>query len=243
MLLNVVRVLFVLVASGLGLRLALASATTGLLVFLGVLTLTVVVLAIDMLTPRKKVQSISAVYLGLIVGLILSNYLQIAAGPMLSAFRLTERAVIELKPIVEGILTVILCYVCVSTLIQTKDDFRFIIPYIEFSREVKGARPLVLDTSVIIDGRIADVAEAHVLDQPLIVPRFVLLELQGIADSSDKLRRNRGRRGLDILNKLQKSPGIDEPVPVQWTPRSAMSVIHGRPVRALATNREPAVGG
>ena len=209
MLLNVVRVLFVLVASGLGLRLALASATTGLLVFLGVLTLTVVVLAIDMLTPRKKVQSISAVYLGLIVGLILSNYLQIAAGPMLSAFRLTERAVIELKPIVEGILTVILCYVCVSTLIQTKDDFRFIIPYIEFSREVKGARPLVLDTSVIIDGRIADVAEAHVLDQPLIVPRFVLLELQGIADSSDKLRRNRGRRGLDILNKLQKSPGID----------------------------------
>ncbi len=108
-----------------------------------------------------------------------------------------------------GILTVIICYVCVSTLLQTKDDFRFIIPYMEFSKEIKGSRPLVLDTSVVIDGRIADVAETRVIDQPLIVPRFVLQELQGIADSSDKLRRNRGRRGLDILNKLQKSTGVE----------------------------------
>ena len=99
---------------------------------------------------------------------------------------------------------IFICYVCVSTLLQTKDDFRFIIPYMEFSKEIKGARPLVLDTSVVIDGRIADVAETRVLDQPLVVPRFVLQELQGIADSSDKLRRNRGRRGLDILNRLRE---------------------------------------
>ena len=104
---------------------------------------------------------------------------------------------------------IFICYVCISTLLQTKDDFRFIIPYVEFSKEVKGARPLVLDTSVVIDGRIADVAETRVIDQPMIIPRFVLQELQSIADSSDKLRRNRGRRGLDILNRLQKSPGIE----------------------------------
>jgi uncharacterized protein YacL len=108
-----------------------------------------------------------------------------------------------------GVLMIFICYICVSTLLQTKDDFRFIIPYMEFSKEVKGARPLVLDTSVVIDGRIADVAETRVIDQPLIVPRFVLQELQGIADSSDKLRRNRGRRGLDILSRLQKSAGIE----------------------------------
>ncbi len=104
---------------------------------------------------------------------------------------------------------IFICYVCISTLLQTKDDFRFIIPYMEFSKEIKGARPLVLDTSVVIDGRIADVAETRVIDQPMVVPRFVLQELQSIADSSDKLRRNRGRRGLDILNRLQKSPGIE----------------------------------
>jgi uncharacterized protein YacL len=110
---------------------------------------------------------------------------------------------------VSSVFMILLCYICVSTLLQTKDDFRFIIPYVEFSREVKGARPLVLDTSVVIDGRIADVAETRVIDQPMVVPRFVLQELQSIADSSDKLRRNRGRRGLDILNRLQKSPGIE----------------------------------
>ncbi len=107
------------------------------------------------------------------------------------------------------LILIFICYVCISTLLQTKDDFRFIIPYVEFSKEVKGARPLVLDTSVVIDGRIADVAETRVIDQPMMIPRFVLQELQSIADSSDKLRRNRGRRGLDILNRLQKSPGIE----------------------------------
>jgi len=67
----------------------------------------------------------------------------------------------------------------------------------------------ILDTSVIIDGRIADICEAGFLDGPLVVPQFVLHELQQIADSSDSLKRNRGRRGLDILKKIQQSPELD----------------------------------
>jgi uncharacterized protein YacL len=98
---------------------------------------------------------------------------------------------------------------CISFLLQTKDDFRFVIPYVEFSKEVKGRRPYILDTSVVIDGRIADVVEANVLDSQLIMPRFVITELQAIADSSDRLRRSRGRRGLDILNKLRSNPKVD----------------------------------
>jgi rRNA-processing protein FCF1 len=100
-------------------------------------------------------------------------------------------------------------FMCVSFVMQTKDDFRFVIPYVEFSKETKGPRALVLDTSVIIDGRIADIAETNILESELIVPRFVLAELQAIADSDDKLKRNRGRRGLDVLNKLQGSGKID----------------------------------
>jgi uncharacterized protein YacL len=61
----------------------------------------------------------------------------------------------------------------------------------------------ILDTSVIIDGRIADICESHFIEGPLIVPKFVLDELQQIADSSDSLRRNRGRRGLEILRRMQ----------------------------------------
>lgn len=68
--------------------------------------------------------------------------------------------------------------------------------------------PKILDTSVIIDGRIADITKSGFIEGPLIVPNFVLEELQHIADSSDALKRNRGRRGLDILNKIQKEPYV-----------------------------------
>jgi uncharacterized protein YacL len=107
------------------------------------------------------------------------------------------------------LITLIFCYICVSTLVQTKDDFRFIIPYVEFSKQVKGGRPLVLDTSVIIDGRIADICDTKIIDTQLIVPRFVLQELQNIADSADKLKRNRGRRGMDMLKRMQNNPKVD----------------------------------
>lgn len=69
--------------------------------------------------------------------------------------------------------------------------------------------PKVLDTSVIIDGRVADLCETGFLEGTFLVPRFILEELQHIADSSDSLKRARGRRGLDILNKIQKMPGVD----------------------------------
>ena len=67
----------------------------------------------------------------------------------------------------------------------------------------------ILDTSVIIDGRIADVCETGFLDGTLVIPQFVLKELQLVADSGDSLKRNRGRRGLDILQKIQKMAGVD----------------------------------
>lgn len=67
----------------------------------------------------------------------------------------------------------------------------------------------LLDTSVLIDGRIADVCETHFLDGTLGLPRFVLHELQMVADSSDSLKRQRGRRGLEVLQRMQKMPGLD----------------------------------
>ena len=66
----------------------------------------------------------------------------------------------------------------------------------------------ILDTSVIIDGRIADIVETGFLDGVLVIPQFVLRELQMVADSADSMKRNRGRRGLDILQKIQKDPAL-----------------------------------
>jgi uncharacterized protein YacL len=68
---------------------------------------------------------------------------------------------------------------------------------------------MLLDTSVIIDGRIADIIQTRFIEGRLVIPRFVLRELQQIADSQDALKRNRGRRGLDILNKIQKTSSLD----------------------------------
>ena len=89
---------------------------------------------------------------------------------------------------------------------SNKEDFSLIIPYVRFKSQSKPENVLVLDTSVIIDGRIADLIEARFIEGTLVVPRFVLRELQVIADSSDPVRRDRGRRGLEMLNRLRQNP-------------------------------------
>jgi uncharacterized protein YacL len=208
MLLIILRAVFVLVIAGLGVRMAKIVGENDLanpyMIFVALMLGAIAVVAGDLLTPRKRIQTISALYFGVIVGIFLATLINDAIQPAMLLYLHPK-----VHMAVSSVISIVMCYICTSTLLQTKDDFRFIIPYVEFSKEVKGAKPLVLDTSVVIDGRIADVAETRVLDQPMVVPRFVLQELQSIADSSDKLRRNRGRRGLDILNRLQKSPGIE----------------------------------
>ena len=209
MLLIIIRAIFMLVVAGLAAQTAKVVGANQLinnpwLVFVGIMVAAAALVVGDILTPRKKIQTISGVYFGVLVGVFLSYLVREALQPTLDLF-LHAKVHVWFS----SFLTLFVCYICISVLLQTKDDFRFIIPYMEFSKEIKGAKPLVLDTSVVIDGRIADVAETRVLDQPMVVPRFVLQELQSIADSSDKLRRNRGRRGLDILNRLQKSPGVE----------------------------------
>lgn len=168
------------------------------------------ILFTDVREPNKQIAVISALYLGLLLGLLLGWLFSLALDPIIEAtYSGTAAQTKTVTLIWRTALTIMSCYVTITTLLQTRDDFRFIIPYVEFAKEIKGGRPLVLDTSVIIDGRIADLCDTRVVDTRLIVPRFVLQELQGIADSSDKLKRNRGRRGLDVLKRLQGNPKID----------------------------------
>src|SRR6266403_1850865 len=88
---------------------------------------------------------------------------------------------------------------------SNKEDFSLIIPYVRFAPQNKPDHLLLLDTSVIIDGRIADLIEANFMEGMIVVPRFVLKELQQIADSSDPIKRARGRRGLEMLNRIQRN--------------------------------------
>ena len=92
---------------------------------------------------------------------------------------------------------------------SNKEDFSLIIPYVRFSPQNKPDNLLLLDTSIIIDGRIADLIEIGFIEGLVVVPRFVLLELQQIADSADDIKRARGRRGFEVVNRLQRNTKIE----------------------------------
>jgi uncharacterized protein YacL len=160
------------------------------------------VIGLDAVFRRKDISVISAVFFGMMVGLVVAALL----APVVDMYGTIPERV---RDVIKIAVAAVASYLAVSLILQTKDDFRFIIPYIEFAKQQKGGRPLLLDTSVIIDGRIADIAETRFLNAPIVVPRFILHELQAIADSGDKLKRDRGRRGLDILNRLQTTAGVD----------------------------------
>lgn len=180
-----------------------------LALFVGLLAIGLAAIGFDVYWRQKDIKTLSALYFGLLLGLLFGYLFSSALISVIRPASFTDNRIWPFEAPIKLLVTLIFCYVCVSTLVQTKDDFRFIIPYIEFSKQVKGGRPLVLDTSVIIDGRIADICDTRVIDNKLIVPRFVLHELQSIADSSDKLKRNRGRRGMDMLKRMQGNPKVD----------------------------------
>jgi len=171
------------------------------------LGLIVFFLLLDILTPKRKLQALAGVFFGLLVGMLITAVLASAVDMVDETYGidLVPEAVLAIK----WMLGIGICYFTISIVMRTKDDFRFVIPYVEFAKQTKGSRPLILDTSAIVDGRIADLCESRLFDAPVVVPRFVLNELQLIADSADKLKRNRGRRGLDVLKKMQASPVID----------------------------------
>jgi uncharacterized protein YacL len=228
----------------------------GYTAFIAILGSGLLLVVTDVLLRNKQITTISAVYFGLLLGLLLGNILATALEPFVFELdtgltnspantvriqiqppprtkegeparkeeaRKDAEVSVAPEPATQGairnqaqrkallrlLICVACCYISISTLLQTKDEFRFIIPYVEFSKQVKGGRPLVLDTSVIIDGRIADICDTRFIDTKLIVPRFVLQELQSVADSSDKLKRNRGRRGLDMLKRMQNNPKVE----------------------------------
>ena len=189
---------------------ALGSSAVGLATFFLLVLFSIGVIAVDMAFPKKKIEWISAIYFGLLIGLVTTYVMQLALEPFFSdqpgeAAGQTD----SIRQSVTATLLLVFSYVGVSFILQTRNDFRFVIPYVEFQRNVKGVKPLILDTSVVIDGRIADVMETKIIDSPLLMPRFAIVELQHIADSADRNRRTRGRRGLDILSRLQNMQGVD----------------------------------
>jgi len=211
-LLYIIRGLFILVCAGVGLVGSRIITTWNdesifadpfkMVIFAVVLGLVAIVL--DVLLGRRSPAILGAVFAGIIVGGILAFFAAAAVSVLFpdpaEAYYATTAKLLS---------WVILTYLSVSIILQTKDNFRFVVPYIEFHRQMRGQKPIFLDTSAIIDGRIADLAATGVLEDPLVVPSFVLSELQAVADSSVSQRRMRGRRGLEVLSRLRSAGNVD----------------------------------
>ena len=160
-----------------------------------------VIIIIEVAMRRFSIRNLSAAVFGLIFGFFM-------AWILTSVLKLIPMD-IKLFSSLQIILILVFCYLGMVIAMRGKDEFNIVIPYVKFSRQDKKDDVVILDTSVIIDGRIADICQTRFIEGRIIIPRFVLKELQQIADSQDSLKRNRGRRGLDILNKIQKTSALD----------------------------------
>jgi uncharacterized protein YacL len=152
-----------------------------------------------------------AIILGIFMGLIAASLLTLPLSSLPAPFK-------QILPLASA---VVLCYLSIVILTLRQKDLSSALT---FFREERGGKSsstssasedsvILLDTSVIIDGRITDISKSGFIRSTLLVPNFVLMELQHIADSADSLRRNRGRRGMDVLQMLQN----ECPIPVRIT--------------------------
>ncbi len=160
-----------------------------------VFILSVVIVAFEIYIKRFQKEHVSKIFKGFIIGLIMG-----------AAFVAIARSFgIELPNFYRVIIYVCSLYIGIALISQL--DIGFGLVKSSTSKAIPGESLKILDTSVIIDGRIADIIDTKFIEGVLIVPKFVLDELQQIADSSDSVKRLRGRRGLDVLDRLKKDRG------------------------------------
>lgn len=199
---NLLRVLFITFCVAIGAN--ISTAVIGNLwpgLVLG-MVLGLVVVLIDRLLKGVSLRLFSSATFGLLLGLIFANLLM-ASEVLRYQSETMQWSVRLIVYAAFGYLGMMLA------MRSSRDEFSLIIPYVRFARETTQHEPLVVDTNVIIDGRIADLCATGFLSRSLIVPRFILDELQLLADSHEPTKRERGRRGLEILNQLQRSRDVE----------------------------------
>src|SRR4051812_15360359 len=198
---NLLRVLFVTFCGAIG-GIVTAETQNYYLpgVMIGVVFALIIVLA-DRLLKGVSLRAFSSATFGLLLGLLFAN-LFVASDILRYQSDSVQWAARLVIYCTFGYLGMMLA------MRSNRDEFSLIIPYVRFARETMQHEPLVIDTNIIIDGRIAELCASGFISSVLIVPRFVLSELQTLADSRDPLKRERGRRGLEMLNQLQNSRDI-----------------------------------
>ncbi len=199
-----IRIVFVVLCAAAGWLVAYASpdwdAYRARGVFFG-LSIGLLVVLTDVLLKGFSLRALSAVSFGLAMGALIAF--------LISTSPLFEKADEQNKFLARLALFLIITYLATVIALRGKDEFNLVIPYVRFVPHEVEVPLVVVDTSVLIDGRIARVCEAGFLSAALVIPSFVLKELRTVADSSDPQKQARGRRGLEVLNELRRIRNLD----------------------------------
>jgi len=162
--------------------------------------LAAIMILLEMGMRKVSVKGLSSAVFGLIFGLFMAK---VVGDAVTLLAKISPDSPIRLA------LTLVFCYLGMVIGLRGKDEFNIIIPYVRLRKQGQSEAVTLMDTSVIIDGRISDIFKTKFLESKVIIPRFVLKELQQVADSTDPIKRQRGRRGLEILNSIQKEAGLN----------------------------------
>jgi len=161
----------------------------------------VLVVLVDIMLKGFSLRGLSAITFGLAVGALIA-YL-IGTSPLFD--RADEQSIF----LARLTLFLVSTYLCTVIALRGKDEFNLVIPYVRFVPHEVDVPLIVVDTSVLIDGRISKVCQSGFLNGALVIPQFVLKELQSVANSTDPLKKARGRRGLEVLNELRRIKHLD----------------------------------
>lgn len=159
------------------------------------------VILVDLLLKGFSLRGLSAITFGLFIGWVIATF--ISNSPLFEAGDPAVLFVVRLT------LFVVLSYLGAVIALRGKDEFSLVIPYVRFVPQHVESPLAVLDTSALIDGRIVPICESKFMSYSLVVPTFVIEELHKIADSRDPHRKDRGRKGLETLNKLRSMSHVE----------------------------------
>ena len=170
------------------------------------------VILVDVLLRGFSLRGLSALSFGLFVGWLMATLISsspLFEIPMEAAATQFDAVLIQNSYLIRLGTFLVLMYLCAVVALRGRDEFNLVIPYIKFEPHGVEIPLAVVDSSALIDGRIVGICESKFMGYALVVPRFVLEELQRIADSNDTVWQIKGRRGLDNLNRLRGMPHLD----------------------------------
>lgn len=170
------------------------------------MSIAILVILVDLLLEGFSLRGLSAITFGLAVGALIAYLL--SESPLFEPLEQDDELAQTLF-LSRLVLYVICMYIASVIALRGKDEFNLVIPYVLFSSESVETPLAIVDTSALIDGRIAPICESRWFGYALLIPRFVLDELQAIADSTDPTRKEKGRKGLNVLNRLREMKHLD----------------------------------